>query len=96
MKMSDDTFKTGKEKIIPFDSVGKDTFNELLYVNKFLRKVKLRMSDKQCFVWDGKAWSERKECQPESMALAILPDAFKTAKNARSVLDQAMMRQQLA
>lgn len=91
--MADIPFDTSG--LTPLPDAGKRTFSELLYARKFLRKLALRTHEKSWYVFNGRCWELQKRAHFESLAYKILPEEFRLAKNAKSVLEAAQMQQQL-
>jgi len=89
--MSDD----GPYGLTPLPNAGKNSFSELLYTRKFLKKLQLRTHEKDWYVFDGTAWVQRKRAYFEALAYNLLPEQFRETKNAKAILEAAQMQQQL-
>lgn len=71
-------------------------FRETLYAKQFLSKVgKLKCVGDEWFVWDGACWASRTRDEMAPGAMGLLPAKFRTARNARAVLDHVQLLSQV-
>ena len=74
-------------KLVPFPDAGKDRFNELLYVKKFLKTEKpIRTQGDNWHAYNTKAWELRPRDSFRRVAYEILPERLRKVQYSESIL----------
>ena len=74
---------------------GSPTFDEEVYVAKFLRKVELRTQGTEWFVNRGKAWNKVEAARFHPVVKRLLPRGMRSVKNIMAVIAGAQADRQL-